>query len=158
MDFSPLPIRVTALALALAAAPVVAAQSPAQGRSAEDTRAIESYRVTMPMLRKVLPAMYAPGAQGCEQRPHRDPMSLSLAEMTRTLEACSPVLHSLREAAVRPRDAAILYAALLNVSRQVALRGGKASALPPGAVRDNALLLEQNDSEIRRLTKAGGQS
>ena len=158
MDFSPLPIRVTGLALALAVAPVVASQSAAQGRSAEDTRTIESYRVTMPMLRKVLPAMYAPGAQRCEQAPHRDPMSLSLAEMTRTLEACSPVVRSLREAGVQPRHAAILYAALLNVSRQVALRGGRASALPPGVVRDNALLLEQNDFEVRKLTKAGGQS
>ena len=158
MTFSPLRIRAAALALAFAAAPVVASPSAAQGRSAEDTRTIESYRVTMPMLRKVLPAMYAPGAQRCEQPPHRDPMSLSLAEMTRTLEACSPVLTSLREAAVRPRDAAILYAALLNVSRHVALQGGKASALPPGVVRDNALLLEQHDSEIRQLTKAGGQS
>lgn len=158
MPFSRLAIRVAALAVAFAAAPVVASQGAAQGRTAEDTRTIESYRLTMPMLRKVLPAMYAPGAQRCGQRPHRDPMSLSLAEMTRTLEACSPVLNSLREAAVRPRDAAILYATLLNVSRQVALRGGKASALPPGVVRENALLLEQNDSEIRKLTKAGGQS
>ena len=57
-----------------------------------------------------------------------------------------------------PRDAAILYAALLTVSRKVALRGGRASALPPGVVHDNALLLEQNASEIRKLTKAGGQS
>lgn len=158
MNFSPLRIRVAALALAFATAPAVTSLSAAQDRSAEDTRTIESYRVTMPILRKVLPALYAPGAQRCEQRPRRDPMSLSLAEMTRTLEACAPVLSSLREAAVLPRDAAILYAALLHVSRQVALRGGQATALPPGVMRDNALLLEQNDSEIRKLTKAGGQS
>jgi hypothetical protein len=153
-----LPFRAAALTLALAAAPGLAAPGAAQGRSAEDTRAIERYRLTMPMLRKVLPTMYAPGARRCEQRPQRDPMTLSLAEMTRTLEACSPVAKSLREAGVQPRDAAILYAALLNVSRQVALRGGKASALPPGAVRDNALLLEQNDAEVRKLTETGGQS
>ena len=150
--------RAAAFTLALAAAPNLAATGAAQGRSAEDTRAIESYRITMPMLRRVLPTMYAPGARHCEQRPHRDPMTLSLTEMTRTLEACSPVAKSLREAGVPPRDAAILYAALLNVSRQVALRGGTASTLPPGAVRDNALLLEQNDAEIRKLTETGGQS
>ena len=32
------------------------------------------------------------------------------------------------------------------------------SALPPGVMRDNALLLEQNDPEIRKLTNPGGQS
>jgi hypothetical protein len=158
MRCSSLPFRAAALALALAAAPGLAPPGAAQGRSAEDTEAIESYRLTMPMLRKVLPTMYAPGARRCEQRPRRDPMTLSLAEMTRTLEACSPVAKSLHEAGVRPREAAILYASLLNVSQQVARRGGKASALPPGVVRDNALLLEQNDPEIRKLTETGGQS
>jgi hypothetical protein len=158
MRCSPLPFHATALTLAVVAAFGLAAPAAAQGRSAEDTRAVESYRLTMPMLRKVLPTMYAPGARSCKQQPQRDPMTLSLAEMTRTLEACSPVAKSLREAGVQPRDAAILYAALLNVSRQVALRGGNASALPPGVVRDNALLLEQNDPEIRKLTETGGQS
>src|SRR5687768_15232497 len=103
MRCSSLLLRAAALTLALAAAPGLAAPGAAQGRSAEDTRAIESYRLTMPMLRKVLPTMYAPGSRRCEQRPHRDPMTLSLAEMTRTLEACSPVGKSLREAGVRPR-------------------------------------------------------
>ena len=85
----------------------------------------------MPMLRKVLPAMHAPGAQSCDKRRDRDPSSLSLAQVTATLE---------------------------RFSRQVALRGGKATVLPPGVVRDNALLLEQNDFEIRKLTKPGVQS
>jgi hypothetical protein len=158
MRCSSLPVRAAPLTFALAAAVGLATPGASQGRSAEDTRAIESYRLTMPMLRKVLPAMYALGARRCEQRTHRDPMTLRLAEMTRTLEACSPMAKSLREAGVQPREAAIVYAALLNVSRQVALRDGNASALPPGAVRDNALLLEKNDPEIRKLTETGGQS
>jgi hypothetical protein len=68
------------------------------------------------------------------------------------------VLPSRREAGVRPREAAIVYAALLNVSREVALRGSKTSARPPGVVRDNAMLLEQNDPEIRKVSRTGGQS
>jgi hypothetical protein len=112
----------------------------------------------MPILRKVLPAMHAPGAQSCDKPRDRDPSSLSLAQLAATLERCAPVTRSLWQAGVQPRDAAIVYAALLHVSRQVALRGGKATALPPGVVRDNALLLEENDSEIRKLTKPGAQS
>ncbi len=78
--------------------------------------------------------------------------------MTRTLEACSPLAQSLRRVGVPPREAALVFAALLNVSQQVARRGGKASALPPGVVRDNAVLLEQNDPEIRKLLETGGKS
>jgi hypothetical protein len=155
---SSLPIRAAALTLALAAAPALSAPSAAQERSGEDTRAIDAYRLTMPMLRKVLPAMSAFDTVRCERPRHNEVSSLSLPEMTRKLEACAPVVQSLRKAGVTPRDAALLFAALLNVSRQVALRGGKASALPPGVMRDNALLLEQNDPEIRNLTATGGQS
>lgn len=158
MRFTALAFRAAAFTLALVASHGLASPGAAQARSAEDTKAIDDYQLTMPMLRKVLPAMYAPGARRCEQRSQRDPMTLSLAEMTRTLEACSSVAKSLREAGVQPGEAALLSAALLNVSRQVALRGGKASALPPGVMRDNALLLEQNDPEIRKLTETGGQS
>jgi hypothetical protein len=153
-----LPFRAAALTLALAAAPGLAASGAAQGRSPEDTRTIASYRLTMSMLRKVVPAMYAPGGDSCKKPRQSDVSSLSLAQMTRTLETCSPVLTSLKQAGVRPREAALLYAALLNVSQEVARRGGSAEALPPGVVRDNALLLEQNDPEIRKLTETGGQS
>jgi hypothetical protein len=147
--------RVAALSLALVVATGLSSSATAQGRSAEDTRRIESYRLTMPMLRKVLPAVYG---RTCERRRDLDPSALGLAEMTRMLEACAPVAQSLRQAGLTSGDAALLLAALLNASRRVALQGGKASALPPGVVRDNALLLEQNDPEIRKLIESGGQS
>jgi hypothetical protein len=147
-----------AVLLALAMAPALASSGAAQGRSAEDTKTIESYRLTMPKLRKALPAMYTPGARSCEVSRHSDPSSLSLAEMTRMLDACSPVATSLEQAGISPREAAIIYAALVTVSRRLAGYGGKVSALPPGVVRDNALMLEQNDPEIRKLTDTGGQS
>jgi hypothetical protein len=158
MRLSSLPFRVAAFGLVLVAASVLTSVAAAQGRSAEDTRTITGYRLTMPMLRKVLPAMYAPGARSCEPSRRSDPALLSLAQMTRKLESCSPVAKSLERVGVQPREAAVIYAALLNVSQQVARRGGKASELPPGVVRDNALLLEQNDPEIRKLIATGGQS
>ena len=158
MRLSSLPIRAAALTVALAGAPALTAPGAAQGRSAEDTRAIEGYRLTMPMLRKVLPAMHALGTLRCEERRHTDPQLLGLAQMTHRLEACSPVAESLRQAGVKASDAALVYAALLHVSRERGRRDGLTSRLPPGVVRDNALLLEQNDPEIRKLTTTGGQS
>jgi hypothetical protein len=149
-------VRLAAPALAVASG--LATPGAAQGRNAEDTRTIDNYRLTMPMVRRVLPATYALGAESCKTSRESDVYSLSLAQLTRTLEGCTPVMKSLREAGVRPREAALLYAALLRVSEQVARHGGKASALPAGVVRDNALLLEQNDREIRQLTETGGKS
>lgn len=43
-------------------------------------------------------------------------------------------------------------------SYQVAMQSGRPGALPPGAARDNALLLEQNDPEIRKLTRTRAES
>jgi hypothetical protein len=147
-----------AAALALAAVAVLASPGAAQGRSAEDTRTIDAYRLTMPVLRKVLPALYAPEGRSCPRENGRDPHSLNLAEMTRSLERCGPVLQSLKRAGVSARDAAIVFASLLRTGQQVAMQGGKASAMPPGVLRDNALLLEENDPEIRKLVDTGGQS
>ena len=155
MRLSPLPLSATAFALALSAAPGLASPGAAQGRSAEDTRTIDSYRLTMPVLRKVLPALYAPEAQSCPRESGRDPHALGIAEMVQSLEGCAPIRQSLKRAGVPARDAAIVFASLLRTGQQVALQGGKASALPPGVLRDNALLLEQNDPELRRLTKNG---
>jgi hypothetical protein len=158
MSLPALAFRAAVLAFWLSACAGVASSAAAQGRSAEDARAIEGYRLTMPMLRKVLPAMVAVGAERCQKRRPGNPDSLGLAELTRRLEACSPVVRSLQQAGVKTGDAALLFAALLHAGHESARRGGRASSLPPGAVRDNALLLEQNDAEIRRLTKTGGPS
>ena len=147
--------RAAGLALALLAAHGIAPPLAAQGRSAEETKAIDGYRLTMRVLRKVLPALYAPGGVPCERRKDRDPHTLSLAEMTHSLERCAPVLKALGRAGVPPREAALVFASLLRTGQQTAMRGGNARALPPGALRDNALLLEQNEAELGRLTKAG---
>lgn len=146
------------LALTLSGAFTLVAPAAAQGRRVEDTKAIDSYRLTMTVLRKVLPALYAPGARSCPRAKDRDPNSLSLAEMTQSLERCAPMMQALARAGVPAREAAIVFGSLLRTGQRVAMQSGRASALPPGVARDNALLLEQNDPEIRKLTKTGAES
>ncbi|HET8623002.1 MAG TPA: hypothetical protein VFM14_05530 [Gemmatimonadales bacterium] len=146
------------LALTLAAADSLASPAAAQGRSIEDTKTIDSYRLTMPVLRKVLPALYAPGAQSCPREKDRDPNSLSIAAMTRSLERCAPGMQALSRAGVPAWEAAIVFGSLLRTGQRVAMQAGKESALPLGVVRDNALLLEHNDPEIRKLTKPGAEA
>jgi hypothetical protein len=158
LGFALRPLGAAVLALTLTGAPRLTSTAAAQGRNVEDTRAIDSYRLTMPVLRKVLPALYAPGAQSCPRVKDRDPNSLSIAEMTQSLQRCTPVMHALARAGVPAREAAVVFASLLRTGRQVAMQRGRASALPPGVARDNALLLEQNDPEIRKLTRTGAES
>ena len=54
-----------AFGLALSMSSVAASAAQAQGRSPADARLVENHRLTMPVLRKVLPALAAPGAQSC---------------------------------------------------------------------------------------------
>ena len=146
------PHRLTlALGLALLSSTSLARSSEAQRRSAADTKIIEGYRLTMPVLRKVLPALNAPGAQSCP-RDSRDPRSLSLAEMSQMIDRCAQTAQALRRAGVPSRDAAIVLASLYRTGEAVAIRRGDANAVDRGPLRDNALLLKQNDAEIKRLT------
>ncbi len=137
---------------------VIARVAPAQVRSAEDTKVIDGYRLTMPVLRKVLPALNAPGAAGCPRDRSRDPHAMSIADMVRSLERCQPVVESLTRAGVSVRDGALVFASLLRTAKEVALHSGSSSAIAPGVLRDNALLVERNDPEIRRLTTSRGPS
>ena len=146
------PIRFArALGLALLATSLLTSGAGAQGRSPADARIIDGYRLTMPMLRKVLPALYAPGAESCP-RDRRDPRTLGLAEMAQMVDRCAPMVQALRRAGVPSREAALVMASLYRTAEAVAIRRGDASAVDPGPLRDNALLMQQNDSEIKRLT------
>jgi hypothetical protein len=142
-----------ALAFGLALLPsfMLAPSAAAQDRSAGDTKIIESYRLTMPVLRKVLPALYSPGAESCP-RDRRDPRALGIAEMAQMIERCPPMSQALRRAGVPSREAAIVMGSLYRTAEAVAIRRGDASAVDQGPLRDNALLLERNDPEIKRLT------
>lgn len=139
------------LGLVLLLPAVVVPDAHAQGRSPADARLVESHRLTMPMLRKVLPALAAPGAASCARDP-RDPRQLPLADMAQMLERCAPTAQALRRAGVPSREAALVMASLYRTAEAVALRSGDVNAVNAGPLRDNALLMQQNDAEIRRLT------
>ena len=138
------------LGLALLPATALAPAAAAQGRSPADARAIETHRLTMPMLRKVLPALSAEGARSCP-RERRDPRTLGLAEMAQTIDRCAPMVQALCRAGVPSREAALVMASLYRTSEAVALRSGDVNAVDPGPLRDNALLMQQNDAELKRL-------
>lgn len=140
-----------ALGLALLPSTMLAPTLAAQGRSPADTRLVEGHRLTMPVLRKVLPALYAPGAASCP-RDRRDPRTLSLADMAQMIERCAPMAQALGRAGVPSREAALVMASVYRTAEAVAIRRGDASAVDQGPLRDNALLLQQNDPEIKRLT------
>ena len=141
------------LGVLLLATSIFAPAASGQARSAADARIIDTYRLTMPVLRKVLPALYAPGAERCPRDRSRDPHKMSIADMVAMLERCPPVVQALRRAGISVRDGAIVFGSMLLTAKEAALRGGKASDIGPGVLRDNALLLERNDPEIRRLTR-----
>lgn len=140
-----------ALGLALLTSTMLAPTAGGQGRSAADTKIVDSFRLTMPVLRKVLPGLYAPGAESCP-RDRRDPRTLGIAEMAQMIERCAPMTAALRRAGVPSREAAIVMASLYRTAEAVALQRGNASTVAAGPLRDNALLLERNDAEIKRLT------
>ena len=140
-----------AFGLALIMSPIAARTALAQGRSPADARIVESHRLTMPTLRKVLPALAAPGAQSCP-RDTRDPRTLSLAEMAQMIDRCAPMAQALRRAGVPSREAALVMASLYRTAEAVAIRRGDVNAVDQGPLRDNALLMQQNDAEIKRLT------
>ena len=140
-----------ALGLALLPSTMLAPSAEAQGRSAADTKIVENYRLTMPVLRKVLPALSAAGAKSCP-RDSRDPRSLSLAEMAQMIDRCAATAEALRRAGVPSRDAAIVLASLYRTAEAVAIRRGDVNAVDQGPLRDNAILMQQHDAEIKRLT------
>ena len=137
--------------LALIISSIAVPAAFAQGRSPADTRIVESYRLTMPMLRKVMPALYSPGAESCP-RDRRDPRTLSLAEMAQMIDRCVPMTQALRRAGVPSREAALVMASIYRTAEAVAIRRGDANAVDQGPLRDNALLMQQNDAELKRLT------
>ena len=161
---APLPALATLVALCT----FLGAPSPAhsQGDALADARAVESYRLTMPVLRKVLPALYHPEARACEKgkNEHRDPSRMSLAEMTARLEECAPVRNAVRQSGLSAREAALTLAALLRASRRSAdeesarATGGQAPPLAPGPLRDNVQLIRDNEAELGRLTRSGEQA
>ena len=119
------------------------------------------YRLTMPVLRKALSALYAPGAQtecATSQAEFPDVRSMSVAEMEKLLQECRPIQDAAAAQSISIRELAQVYKALTLAGYRMAdeesakVSGGTAAPLPPGALRDNVALVRQNDAELGRLS------
>ncbi|MEO6058250.1 MAG: hypothetical protein ABIQ49_15610 [Gemmatimonadales bacterium] len=147
---------ILALPLLPLAAPPAAAQrqQPAASADAGD------YQLTMPMLRKALPVLNAPGAKTeCAQKKdeHRDMRTMSAALMQKFLDDCPPVRRAAAAQGISIFQLAQVYKAITQAGYRITeeegakVSGGTPRPLPPGALRDNVALVRQNEAELARL-------
>ena len=152
------------VAIALLAWSVPGPAAKAQGSPARSDPAIETYRLSMPTLRKVLPALYHPEARACEKGKNEnlDPASMPLADITARLERCEPMRDAIAKSGVSTTEAALTLAALARASKRsteeasAKAAGGQAPPLTPGALKDNLTLIRENEAELGRLIRAAG--
>jgi hypothetical protein len=161
---SPLTLRTVVQALvslALPILPLAAGDADAQRQPSTASADAGDYRLTMPMLRKALPVLYAPGAKAeCaeSEEEYRDVRAMSVAEMEKLLDECPPIRRAAAAQGISLRELALVYKALTLAGYRMAseesakVSGGTAAPLPPGALRDNVALLRDNDAELARLS------
>ena len=145
------------LGLACCAFLVFAPEAAAQNESG----ASSDYRLTMPVLRKALPALYAAGKERCTER-RRTPQeiaAMTIGQMEAELQGCAPVQRAASAQGITTRELAQVSKALLQAGHRMAeeesakATGGTAAPLPPGLLRDNVVLLRQNEAELGRIVK-----
>jgi hypothetical protein len=155
--FSCLPRRLSRVLaqLALPALVLAACDAVAQRQNVS----VDEYRLSMPMLRKVLPVLYAPRMDTCPRRAPREVAAMSVAEMQEQIEHCAPVQRAAAAHGVTTREVALVSKALMQVGIRMAeeesakATGGTPAPLPPGVLRDNVALVRQNEAELGRLTR-----
>jgi hypothetical protein len=116
----------------------------------------------MPTLRKVLPALYHPDGLACEKGENDtlDPATMPLDDIIARLERCAPMRDAVVKSGVSTREAALTLAALTRASRRwtdeesAKALGGQAQPLAPGPLKDNLMLIRENEAELGRLTRA----
>ena len=145
------------LGLTFCALTVLSSEAAAQQQAGANS----DYRLTMPVLRKALPALYAAGKERCTER-QRSPQEIAemtVAQMEAELDGCAPVQRAAAAQGVTTRELAQVSKALLQVGHRMAeeesakATGGTAAPLPPGALRDNVATVRQNEAELGRLIK-----
>lgn len=149
------------VALALPALPLAACDANAQRQQQPTSTEGDDYRLTMPVLRKALPVLYAPEAKKecAEQESElRDVRAMGVGQMEKLLDQCPPAKRGAAEAGISTRELAQVWKALTLAIYRMAeeenakVRGGTATPLPPGALRDNVALFRQNEAELARFS------
>ena len=158
----PLPaVATTAVGLVLSALLLGAGIARAQRPFAAIDQTAESYRLTMPVLRKVLPVLNATGVKTeCPRNGglFRDVDAMRIAEMEAVLDRCVPVRRAAVAQGVSTREAALVAKALIRAGRRITeeesakATGGTPAPLPAGVLSDNVALVRQNEAEIARLS------
>ncbi|MEP6689440.1 MAG: hypothetical protein ABJC36_13910 [Gemmatimonadales bacterium] len=150
-----------ALALALGACVCCASLAGAQTGRDADAGVGRDYRLTMPTLRQVLPALFNPETQkACTARSGepRNPQAMTLAQLTAKIERCAPMRSALARSGASTREAALTLAAMVRAGRRMTeeesakVSGGTVAPLPDGALKDNVALLRRHEAELKQLT------
>ena len=159
----PFRTAVRALAcLALSGLPLAACDADAQRQPSAASAGVEDYRLTMPVLRKALPVLYAPEAQGKCRRPGEEMSevaAMSITEMETRLEACEVIRGGAAAQGISLRELALVSKAIMLASYRMAQEesakatGRTAPPLPPGALADNVAVMRQHEAELARLSK-----
>ena len=150
------------LPLALVVLSLAACDADAQREPTPAGAAGDGYRLTMPVLRKALPVLHAPGARtecARKEEEYRDMCTMSAATMEKLLDQCLPVKWAAAAQNISVRELALVYRALMLAGYRLAeeesakVSGGSAAPLPAGALRHNVALLRQNEAELGRLSR-----
>jgi hypothetical protein len=147
-------------AIPLALTLLVARPGSAQQGYPSGPPGAEQYRLTLAALRKVMPALRGQSQAACRQgEAKRDPFAMTLAEMAAALKRCEPVRAALAKTGASTSEAATVFGAVLYAGRRITQEesakaaGSQAPPLPAGPLKDNVVLLRENEAELRRLTQ-----
>lgn len=152
--------RHTTMIVSLLVLPALVSEAAAQtGGAGSD------YTLTMPTLRKLLPALHVADAgarcEALEGGDGRDAFSMSVAELTTAFESCGPVTRALRQAGLTTSEAATAFSSMLEAMMWRARHAdasGQEPAPPEGVLGKNVELLRQNEAEIEELSRGSGSS
>jgi hypothetical protein len=147
--------------LAFSGLPLAACNADAQRQPSAASAEVDDYRLTMPTLRKALPVLYAPEAQGKCRRPGeeaREMAAMSITELEKRLEACPVIRSGAAAQSISIRELALISKAIMLASyrwgqeESAKAAGRTAPQLPPGALADNVAVMRENEAELARLS------
>ncbi len=152
--------------LALLALPLLA--SAARAQESDDAKALASYRLTMPTIRKLvaaqekfLEAASSPDAKKwTKEMEGKSTGNMSIAELSALYDRIPPIKQAIASSGLSTREYvtamfAFFQAAMVASMQDYAKQQGskEAATLPPGVSKENIDLVRQNKAEIDRISK-----